>query len=217
MRPREKTKSWEIPRKILHCSVGLIFLAVYRCSPQYWSYLLPLVVAGTIVYGALDWYRFHNHKFNRLFHFVLSPILREKERSRLTSSFYYMLGLCFCLSVLPSHRALLVILYLALCDPAASVCGRLWGAKTIVFGNGKSLAGALGSFSVAFAITFSFYQAAGGSFARVFTWSFLSGTFASLGELLTIDAIDDNIVQPIFTGCGLSLLSGIFEPALLRK
>jgi len=120
---------WEIPRKALHSSIGIITLYLYthHVPPR------PVIIAlSTFLAVAVpvDLLRLRSPAFERLFERCVGLFMRDSEKKSTNGVIWYMLGVIFVLSVYPVDVAVVSILILALADTAASTIGRLWGRLT---------------------------------------------------------------------------------------
>jgi len=141
---------WEIPRKIIHSSIGFFTLYLYYSnrSPR------PVVVAlGSVLVGVIapaDAIRLRSPKFERVYEKCLGFLMRESEKKTTNGVIWYILGVMFVLVFFPLDIAVVSILILSWADTNASTFGRLWGKKTkalprsflgLPFAPRKSLAG----------------------------------------------------------------------------
>jgi len=170
MSPTEKTKKidWEIPRKVLHSSIGFLTLYLYAShgSPErvvvVLSGALLIIVPGDII-------RLNYPSFERNYEKVLGFLMRESEKKHTNGVIWYIIGVIFVLSLYPVDIAIIAIMILSWADTAASTFGRLWGSRTpplprrvpilgLPLAPRKSLAGFLAASITGAAIVFSFWS-----------------------------------------------------------
>ncbi|RPA98515.1 hypothetical protein L873DRAFT_1808144 [Choiromyces venosus 120613-1] len=137
----------EVPRKLLHVSIGFVVLYLYRTGHQP-SHITPPLTAALIPIASADLLRFYSPTFNQLYIRLLGALMRESEVSGWNGVVWYLVGTITVLSVFPKDVATLSVLLLSWCDTAASTFGRAWGRYTPRIRRGKSLAGSLASFVV---------------------------------------------------------------------
>ncbi|KIY49692.1 hypothetical protein FISHEDRAFT_8014, partial [Fistulina hepatica ATCC 64428] len=142
-----KKVDWEIPRKLLHASIGFFTIYLYNTRGDPKIVVFALSTALCIILPA-DFLRFRSKRFERLYERVLGFLMRECEKARLSPMFstiyrvlivaqesingvvWYILGVNFVLTFYPLDVAVASILILSWADTAASTFGRLWGAYT---------------------------------------------------------------------------------------
>ncbi|THH29166.1 hypothetical protein EUX98_g5024 [Antrodiella citrinella] len=120
---------WEIPRKALHSSIGIVTLYLYthHIPPR------PVIIAlSTFLAIAVpvDFLRLRSPAFERIFERYVGLFMRDSEKKSTNGVIWYLLGVIFVLSVYPVDVAVVSILILAFADTAASTIGRLWGSLT---------------------------------------------------------------------------------------
>ncbi|KAF5356566.1 hypothetical protein D9758_008212 [Tetrapyrgos nigripes] len=127
--PEKKKIDWEIPRKVLHSSIGFftIYLYLSQGSPRnvvivLWSSLCIIVPADIL--------RLRSPRFERFYESVLGFLMRESEKHTTNGVIWYILGVNFALTFLPLDIATVAILILSWADTAASTIGRAWGSLT---------------------------------------------------------------------------------------
>lgn len=143
-------RKWEVPRKVLHSSIGFITLQRYMADGN------PSVIAvhlskALIVIWIADVLRFNSKRFSNLYETLLGFLMRPSEKNNWNGVIFYLLGVIISLSTLPLDISVLSILILSWVDTSASIVGRLWGHFTPSlpsppFARRKSLAGFLGAF-----------------------------------------------------------------------
>lgn len=137
----------EVPRKVLHVSIGFLTLYLYYCGVQP-SEIHPVLISMLLPIFALDLVRFRWPAFNRLYIRVMGALMRESEaHDRYNGVISYLAGIYFTMCYCRKDVAVMSVLLLSWCDTAASTFGRLWGKYTPRVRRGKSLAGSLACFA----------------------------------------------------------------------
>jgi len=141
---------WEIPRKILHSSIGFFTLYLYYSKGSPRPVVISLGAALVTVIAPADIIRLHSPRFERVYERCLGFLMRESEKKSTNGVIWYILGVVFVLVLVPLDIAVVSILILSWADTNASTFGRLWGKKTralprsllgLPFAPRKSLAG----------------------------------------------------------------------------
>lgn len=145
----------EVPRKLLHVSIGFFTLWFYISGVQT-NAITPWLMAALIPITATDYIRHNYPAFNRLYVRCLGILMRETEFDGWNGVIFYLLGAWIVLGFFPKDVAVVSVLLLSWCDTAASTVGRALGRYTPRIRRGKSLAGSLAAFAVG-AITAAFY------------------------------------------------------------
>ena len=131
----------EVPRKLLHVSIGFFTLWAYISGIQP-SAITPWLVGFLIPIAAADYLRFKIPALNRLYVRVWGAFMRETEYNSWNGVIWYLLGVSIVLNF-PKDVGIVSVLLLSWCDTAASTVGRLYGRYTPRIRKGKSLAGTL--------------------------------------------------------------------------
>ncbi len=150
----------EIPRKVLHLSIGFFTLRLYT-SGVATSSVGPYLLYAFSIIAPTDLLRHRSDSFNQFYIRVLGAFMRETEVDGYNGVIWYLLGAYIALTFFPKDISVVSILLLSWCDTAASTFGRLYGRYTIRLRRGKSLAGTLAAFLT-------------GIFAAVFFWGWLA-------------------------------------------
>lgn len=202
---------YEVPRKLLHSSIGIATLVFYRygaSGSQVIRYMLPSLA---IVLSA-DVLRFNSPSFARFYESVLGPFMRPSERHGWNGVIFYMSGVLCSLYFLPEDIATLSIVLLSWCDTAASTFGRAYGQKGPHLRKGKSLVGTTAACVTGSFATWLFYgyvhplrhnaQGVWNVDAQLsLGWlSLAGGVIAAFSEFVDIWALDDNLVIPVLSG-----------------
>lgn len=227
----------EVPRKLLHVSIGFLVLHLYRTGHQPASITPPLITALVPIASA-DLLRFYSPSINTLYIRCLGALMRESEVTGWNGVVWYLVGTITVLTVFPKDIAVLSILLLSWCDTAASTFGRAWGRYTPRIRRGKSVAGSLASFVVGAltaAVFFGFVVPATNTWeddpVAAVTWagrlglegvgeirggwalgviSVLTGLCASASEAVDAWGLDDNVVIPVLSAVGVWGLLKVF-------
>ncbi|KAK4626622.1 CTP-dependent diacylglycerol kinase 1 [Fulvia fulva] len=137
----------EVPRKVLHVSIGFVTLWLYSAGAQK-DQIHPMLLGILIPILSADLIRFRWPEFNRFYIRVLGPFMRESEaHDQFNGVISYVAGLWAAMYFCKKDVAVVSVLLLSWCDTAASTFGRLWGKYTPRIRRGKSLAGSLAAFT----------------------------------------------------------------------
>ena len=133
----------EVPRKVLHVSIGFFTLWAFTQgirTDDIHPWLLPALISIT----AVEIVRHRSENFNRAYIKVCGALMRETEvHDKYNGVIFYLAGVWTALRFFPPDVAAMAILLLSWCDTAASTFGRLYGRYTPRIRKGKSLAGSL--------------------------------------------------------------------------
>jgi len=126
---KPKKIDWEIPRKVLHSSIGFftIYLYLSRGSAKAVVYVLWTALA---IIAPADYLRLTSPSFARVYERWLGFLMRESEKKSTNGVIWYIIGVNFALTFYPLDIATVAILILSWADTAASTIGRLWGSYT---------------------------------------------------------------------------------------
>lgn len=137
----------EVPRKLLHVSIGFFTLWFYVSGIQT-NAITPYLMAALVPIATTDFLRHTYPPLNRFYVRVLGAFMRETEYDGWNGVVWYLLGAWLVLWSFPKDVAVMGVLLLSWCDTAASTVGRAYGRYTPRIRRGKSLAGSLGAFAV---------------------------------------------------------------------
>lgn len=137
----------EVPRKVLHVSIGFFVIWLYLSGTQTRA-VCPYLMGALVPIAAVDVARHHYEPFNRVYVKVLGALMRESEFAGYNGVIFYLLGAWAVLYSFPKDVGVMGTLLLSWCDTAASTFGRLYGRYTPRIRRGKSLAGSLAAFVV---------------------------------------------------------------------
>lgn len=145
----------EIPRKVLHVSIGFVTLHLYArgTSPDM---IHPWLLGALIPIASTDYLRHTFPRFNRFYIRVLGALMRESEVDGWNGVIWYLLGAWTVLYFFPKDVGVMGVLLLSWCDTAASTFGRLYGRYTPRIRRGKSLSGSAAAAMVG-ALTAGFF------------------------------------------------------------
>jgi diacylglycerol kinase (CTP) len=146
----------EVPRKVLHVSIGFFVVWLYIGGTQT-SAVPPYLMSALIPITITDWLRHKYTSVNKFYVRALGALMRESEYAGWNGVIFYLLGAWLVLFFCPKDTAVMSVLLLSWCDTAASTFGRLWGRYTPRLRKGKSLAGSLAAFFVGVATSYFFY------------------------------------------------------------
>ncbi|POS83297.1 hypothetical protein EPUL_005133, partial [Erysiphe pulchra] len=146
----------EIPRKLLHVSIGIFSIYFYTAGIQTTS-ITPLLLSALVPITATDYLRLNYDPLNKIYIRVLGPLMRESEYRSLNGVIWYLIGAWFVLTAFPKDIGLMGILLLSWCDTAASTVGRAFGRYTPSLRKGKSLAGSAAAFAVGVSTAAAFW------------------------------------------------------------
>ncbi|KAH7383175.1 hypothetical protein BKA66DRAFT_418121 [Pyrenochaeta sp. MPI-SDFR-AT-0127] len=132
----------EIPRKILHVSIGFLTIFLY-CTGTQTSQIHNVLFALLIPIALTDVIRHRYWQVNRFYIRCLGAFMRESEVDGYNGVISYLLGAWLVMRFCPKDVGVMSILLLSWCDTAASTFGRLWGHLTPRVRRGKSLAGSI--------------------------------------------------------------------------
>jgi diacylglycerol kinase (CTP) len=146
----------EVPRKVLHVSIGFFALWLYITGTQT-SSVAPWLMAALIPITAADYLRHIYPPLNRQYVTFLGALMRESEFAGWNGVIFYLLGAWIVLYFFPKDVGLVGVLLLSWCDTAASTFGRLYGRYTPRIRRGKSLAGSAAAGLVGVATSYYFW------------------------------------------------------------
>ena len=146
----------EIPRKILHVSIGFFTLHLYSRGTTA-ATIHPYLLGAFIPIASVDYARHTFPGFNRLYIRCLGALMRESEVDGYNGVIWYLLGAWTVLRFFPRDVGPMSVLLLSWCDTAASTFGRLYGRYTPRIRKGKSLAGSAAAMVVGVLTAGMFY------------------------------------------------------------
>ncbi|PYH97360.1 phosphatidate cytidylyltransferase [Aspergillus ellipticus CBS 707.79] len=137
----------EIPRKLLHVSIGFLTLHLYRRGIQPLQ-ITPWLFGALVPIATIDIVRHQSETVNNLYIRCVGALMRETEVSGYNGVIWYLVGAYSVLRFLPKDIGVMSVLLLSWCDTAASTFGRLYGRHTFQLRKGKSFAGTLSAWLV---------------------------------------------------------------------
>ncbi|KAF3040483.1 hypothetical protein E8E12_005677 [Didymella heteroderae] len=158
----------EIPRKILHVSIGFVTIYLY-CSGRQMSQIHPVLLGMFVPVAITDVIRHRYWQVNRFYIRCLGALMRESEVDGYNGVISYLLGAWIVMRFCPKDVGVMSILLLSWCDTAASTFGRLWGHLTPKVRKGKSLAGTIAACVM-------------GIITAVMFWGWLGPLYSELNE-----------------------------------
>jgi diacylglycerol kinase (CTP) len=109
----------EVPRKVLHVSIGFFTLWAYIRGIQP-SSITPWLIGFLIPIALTDYLRFTYPALNRFYVRVLGAFMRETEYDGWNGVIWYLLGVSVALGCFPKDVSVVSVLLLSWCDTAAS-------------------------------------------------------------------------------------------------
>ncbi|CCU75508.1 unnamed protein product [Blumeria hordei] len=146
----------EIPRKLLHVSIGVFSIHFFLSGIQTTA-ITPWLTGALFLISATDYLRHNYETLNQFYIRVLGALMRESEHKGWNGVVWYLLGAWFVLVTFPKDVSLMSILLLSWCDTAASTIGRAYGKYTRNIRKGKSVAGSAAAFVVGVATAVFFW------------------------------------------------------------
>jgi diacylglycerol kinase (CTP) len=137
----------EIPRKVLHVSIGFLTLHLYSRGVQT-SQITPWLFGALVPIAVVDVVRHRSETINKLYIRCVGALMRETEVKGYNGVIWYLLGAYTALRFFPKDVGVMGVLLLSWCDTAASTFGRLYGRHTFQLRKGKSFAGTLSAWLV---------------------------------------------------------------------
>jgi len=185
----------EITRKAVHLLTLSVPIGYSRIAKESVLLILFLLFIGFL---AVDLLRHYHPGVKALFRkYLLGTVLREKEKSTLMGSTYFLFATLLTILFFPKPIAIASLLILILADTSAALIGKGMGRISIF---GKTLEGSMAFFLCALLIVL-FYPGL----------DRFSGSLAALGatviEILPT-GIDDNLTIPLTAGAIMFFLGG---------
>lgn len=187
-------------RKIFHTASGLIGLWLYAYSG--FSELAVVLLLAACFSGAVmtEVIRRVWPKTNDIICGRMGAIMRERERTQISSATWYMGSMLVVFLVFPKYIAVPVLFYIAVGDTVAGIVGSQWGKHSLA--KHVSLEGSLAAWVSCFAGTFFFMKTGieGFSFEGLMLWivSFC-GACIGAGSESILKKWDDNLTIPLLS------------------
>ncbi|PTU21474.1 hypothetical protein P175DRAFT_0456093 [Aspergillus ochraceoroseus IBT 24754] len=137
----------EIPRKLLHVSIGFLTLHLYSRGVQTHQ-ITPWLFGALVPIATTDLIRHRSETVNKFYIRCVGALMRETEVSGYNGVIWYLVGAYSVLRFFPKDVGVMGVLLLSWCDTAASTFGRLYGRYTFNLRKGKSFAGTLSAWLV---------------------------------------------------------------------
>ncbi|KAK9240272.1 hypothetical protein V1525DRAFT_337370 [Lipomyces kononenkoae] len=218
---------YEVPRKLLHVSIGFLTLGLYWSGIKL-SEVTPVLVFLLVSIVILDALRFKSQTFSAYYIKAFGFLMRESEVNKWNGIVWYLLGLILVFLFFPKDISILSILLLSWCDTAASSFGRAYGHLTPKFFRNKSLAGTAAAFLTG---VFAAYLEYGlilpatpvVNIGEHLTWTpetsklslsvlcILSGFVGAAAEAVDLWGLDDNITIPVISAIVMQFTVVLFE------
>ncbi|TAQ90107.1 Diacylglycerol kinase (ATP) [Chlorociboria aeruginascens] len=199
----------EVPRKLLHVSIGFFTTWAYIYGVQT-STITPYLMTALVPIATLDYFRHSYPSLNRLYVRIVGALMRETEYDGWNGVIWYLLGAWIVLGFFPKDIGVMGVLLLSWCDTAASTVGRAYGRYTPRIRRGKSLAGSLAAFAVGVATAALFWGWLApriGPFPEDADWPFMFTGNLSLPEALRISVGLTKAEGTIGGGLALGVMS----------
>ncbi|KIM77639.1 hypothetical protein PILCRDRAFT_825231 [Piloderma croceum F 1598] len=181
---------WEIPRKLLHSSIGFITLTFYLNPQTSAPPVIKCLSSALLLIVPCDYLRLRwpgpGSSFARAYERCVGFLMRDSEKTTTNGVIWYILGVNFALLVYPLDIAVVAILILSWADTAASTIGRLYGPSTpplppqtpilrLPLAPRKSTAGFVAATITGALITTIFYKYIGPLRSLDLSWTFEHG------------------------------------------
>jgi dolichol kinase len=203
-------KSIQWGRKFVHTALGISFLYLFVYSGL--STIATWSIAGPLVFGALV-IEVTRHRYPRVNQWAckfFKPMMREREKTRITAATFYIMAMAIVYFVFPIEVAILTMLFIAIGDTVAGIVGVYWGRRKL--SEHATLEGSLACFATcalaaAVCATFLFDKTL--SFLPLILFSTLSGLVGAIAEA-SLQKLDDNLVMPLLSAPVLWVLMKFF-------
>ncbi len=160
------------------------------------SYLLVVLAAGLAVAFTVEFLRFTNPRFARLFNRYLGFLLRNSEQRHICGATYWLVGAFVVVFFFPKSIALFSLYILIVSDSLAAWVGRSVGRIQLI--RRKTLEGSAAFFVSALLI--------GTAIPGHTAWQVLVGALAGTLFELGIIPLNDNVAIPVGTALVLAAL-----------
>jgi len=196
----------ELYRKGIHLFSSVIPIAyIFIESREFIIWFLSVL---TIVMFTIDYFRYKNPGFKKLYMSFLGNILRphevNKKKAMFTGGSYLVLSFLICVVIFPKPVAVMSMLVLVVSDSFAAISGKLFGRTKI---GEKSLEGSAGFFISGLAVLFVTPKLTDDNIEYIVAAATLLITTAF--ELLPLK-FDDNVIIPVFFGVTYLILFKLF-------
>jgi dolichol kinase len=195
-------------RNIFHACMGISAVVIYEyltITPGHTIVTLGILLG---VYLFLDGVRRMHPTLNHLIYGTLFGLIaRPRERYQTPAAIWYVMGLMVAVAIATPTHAQLAALILGVADPAASLIGKRWGKRKLY--RDRSWVGTLSFIAVGSIAALVFLCISRDlSFGVMLGTALVAASAGAIGELLSTDRLDDNLLIPCFVASGLSLVYG---------
>lgn len=187
-------------RKLLHVSAAVIGFLLYGVLGISRTAILTVLGAWVLIATTTEICRYRFPGFNTTLCRVFAPIMRERERRRISSASWYIASMWVVFLVCSRELSLIVLWLAGVGDTAAGVVGAKWGRLRL--NTHVSVEGLLAAFVVSFVGAFGFagfwlheFQLAG---VALVAFAALVALVGVLAESL-FPQLDDNLVIPLLS------------------
>ena len=204
-------KSLQWGRKICHAVLGLSFLYLFVYSGL--SETVIWLITGPLLLWAfsLETARHLNPRINQWVCQRFKLVMREREKTRVSSAIFYMLAMSIVYFVFPSKVLVLTMLFIAIGDPVAGIVGVYWGRRKLApHVSLEGFAACAVTCALLAGLCVGLLFDAGLSMSALLLFSLLSGVIGAMAES-SFKKIDDNLVMPLLSAPALWVLMKAFE------
>ncbi|KAK9449318.1 cytidylyltransferase family-domain-containing protein [Limtongia smithiae] len=206
---------YEVPRKLLHVSIGFLTIVLYFRGITLNS-VTPVLIFLLTGVVALDVLRFRSAAFLKIYIRAFGSLMRESEVDKWNGIVWYLLGLIIVFIGFPKDISILAVLLLSWSDTAASSFGRAFGHLTPKLFRNKSLAGSFAAFLTGTVAAYLLYGFMLPAAPQLNTHDFLAwtpetsslplsalctiaGIVGASAEAVDLYGLDDNITIPVIS------------------
>ena len=183
----------EILRESIHASGFFVPLLAFYIG-LYPTCLFIIIV--TLLYGTSELARIERKKLPIISHLTYHAATQPELFEFATAPIFFAAGILLTLLVFPTPVRSAAIAIFALGDSTASIVGRAYGKRALLFNRGKTLEGSTSGFIFAF-LAGSFYIA---------PWKALIGAVAAMTVEYLPLPVSDNLITPLVTGAVLMVI-----------
>jgi diacylglycerol kinase (CTP) len=203
-------KSIQWGRKLNHVVPPILFLYLFAYSG--FSNVVIWSITGPLLIGlfSVEIARHLNPRVNDWFCKSFKSIMREREKTGINSSVFYVIGMGIVYFVFPIEVAVLTMFFIAIGDPIAGIVGICWGRRKL--SAHVSLEGTLACFvtcSLAAAVSATYLFDKTLPLLSLILFSMLSGLVGAVSEA-SLKKLDDNFVMPVLSAPILWILMKFF-------
>ncbi|MDA1219347.1 MAG: hypothetical protein O2909_07885 [Chloroflexi bacterium] len=184
-------------RRLFHLSAGSILPVAGIFLP--WLAIVILSVGLASFSLGLDLTRIKLPLLNQFYLRFLSPFLKKTEDRRITGATYMLIATVIAFLVFDQTIAVVVLLYLAIGDPAAALVGTRTPGPRIF---GKSPGGTLAFVGVSLLVVLILVSS---GFIQ-YHWGLIVGAVIAAGVELAPVPLDDNLTIPLLAGTAMHFM-----------